>query len=101
MADQLDDKFYERADAHIHLSNDQIGGAPADKVGASMMFAATRFNAWVSAGHHASGESLAKVREETIAYFMEGYRQMLETNLDQYIANFDAYMKPQGSKPGA
>jgi len=40
-----DDKFYERADAHIHLSNDQISGYVAKgKVSASMMYATARFN---------------------------------------------------------
>lgn len=96
MADQLDDKFYERADAHIHLSNEQLDGMiTAGKVSASMMYATARFNAWISASGHHSGESLAAKRAETIDYFMEGYRQMLEANLDEYIKNFDAYMKPK------
>lgn len=94
MADQLDDKFYERADAHIHLSNDQLDGAPGQMVNASMIFATTRFNAWTSATGFSSGEEMAARREETIEYFVAGYRQMLEGNMDAYIRNFDAYVKP-------
>ena len=36
---------------------------------------------------------MAAKREETLEYFVTGYRQMLEANLDEYIQNFDSYMK--------
>jgi hypothetical protein len=93
MADQLDDKFYDRADAHIHLSNDQLKNASRDMVNASMLFAAARFSAWISATGFASGEAMAAKRDETTEYFVAGFRQMLEGNLDAYIKNFDAYMR--------
>ena len=100
MADTLDETFYERADAHIRLANDQLHDPSVElsggKVSASMMYGTARFNAWVSASAHTSKESMASVRDETIAYFVNGYRQMLEANIDQYIENFDAYMKPKG-----
>ncbi len=95
MADQLDDKFYDRADAHIHLSNDQLADIPAGKVSASMIYATARFNAWISASGFRSGAEMAAKRDETIDYFVTGYRQMLEANLDEYIGSFDAYMKPK------
>ena len=48
---EVDDEFYERADAHIHLSNGQISEkVGTGKVSASNMYATARFNAWVSAG---------------------------------------------------
>jgi len=47
---EVDDKFYERADAHIHLCNDQISkDISKGKVSASTMYATARFNAWISA----------------------------------------------------
>jgi Protein of unknown function (DUF3144) len=96
MAQELDDKFYDRADAHIHLSNDQLGeGAERvsrEMVNASMMFAAARFCAWTSAGGFASGDAMKAKRAETIEYFMTGFRQMLEGNLDAYIKNFEDYV---------
>ena len=93
MTGQLDDKFYERADAHIHLSNDQLADVSAGKVSASMMYATARFNAWISASGFFSRSDMAAKRNETIDYFVTGYRQMLEANLDEYIRNFDDYMK--------
>ena len=90
----VDDTFYERADSHIHLSNDQLKVEQGrGKVSASMTYATARFNAWVSACGFASADQMAGDRETTIAYFVEQYRLMLEENLDDYISNFASYMK--------
>jgi len=94
MSDQPDDAFYQRADAHIHLANDHAADAPHEMVSASLLFAAARYSAFISARGFSSGESMAAKRQETIDYFVAGFRQMLEGNLDAYIKNFGAYMKP-------
>ena len=91
-----DDQFYDRADAHIHLSNDQINDIGQGKVSASMMYATARFNAWISACGPESGEELAKSKDEIIDYFADEFRKMLDENLDDYIQNFEKYMKPGG-----
>lgn len=50
MPQETDAQFYDRADAHIPLSNEQItNDVGLAKVSASMLCAASRFNAWVSA----------------------------------------------------
>lgn len=91
---KVDDEFYERADAHIHLSNDQISEKVTQgKVSASNMYATARFNAWVSACGWSSGEEMAASKQETIDYFVVQYRKMLEENLEDYIDNFDSYMR--------
>ena len=94
MAD-VDDNFYERADAHINLSNDQLDDIDRGKVSASMMYAVARFNAWLTACGFSTSDEMAAEREETIRYFTTEYRKMLEENLDDYITNFDRYMKVQ------
>ncbi len=94
MAEPFDDAFYVRADAHINLSNDQTKDAPREMVNASMLFASARFCAWLSAGGYQSGDSMGQKKDEIVDYFVDGFRQMLEGNLDAYIKNFDAYMKP-------
>lgn len=92
---ELDDEFYDRADAHIHLSNSQISGAVTrGKVSASMMYATARFNSWVSACGSRTDEELLAAKEQTIEYFVTQYKKMLRENLEDYIENFDAYMKP-------
>jgi hypothetical protein len=94
MAAELDDGFHDRADAHIHLSNDQIEGAGRGKVSASMLYGTSRFNAWISACGFESGADMAARKQETLKYFVDEYAKMLEENLDDYIANFERYMRP-------
>ncbi|HPI49080.1 MAG TPA: DUF3144 domain-containing protein [Hyphomonadaceae bacterium] len=95
MADPFDDAFYARADAHINLANEEAEEASHEAVNASMMFASARFSAFLSARGFKSGEAMAAKRDETVEYFVAGFRQMLEGNLDAYIRNFDAYLKPK------
>ena len=96
-----DDKFFERADAHIHLANEQVKEIENGKVSASMMFAVARFNAWVNASGFQSAQEMEAAKVETIEYFSTEYRKMLEENLDDYIANFNQYMgiKTEDSSP--
>lgn len=96
-----DDKFFERADALIHLANEQVKEIENGKVSASMMFAVARFNAWVNAGGFQSAQEMEAAKSEAIEYFCNEYRKMLEENLDDYIANFNQYMgiKNDSSSP--
>lgn len=89
-----DEKFYNRADEHINLSNDQITEDVTNgKVSASMMYATARFNTWVSACGWHSAEEMAAAKEETIEYFVTEYRKMLEDSMDDHINNFQSYMQ--------
>lgn len=92
MSTSTDQAFYDRADAHINLANGQIGSREdLGKVSASMTFATTRFNAWMSARSFKSGEEMKAAREELLKYFCEQYRMMLEDNLDEHIERFEQY----------
>ncbi|RYY77195.1 MAG: DUF3144 domain-containing protein [Gammaproteobacteria bacterium] len=92
MTDDTDEKFFSRADAHIMLANEQLAGAARGKVSASLMFAASRFNAWSSAVDLQSQTEMQDKREEIIEYFMSQYRSMLEENINNYIEHFDSFM---------
>lgn len=92
MTTNADDDFYNRADAHIHIANEQIEKVDRGKVSASMMYATARFNAWISACKADSGDDLLEGKGEIIEYFVEQYRDMLAENLDDYARNFDKYM---------
>lgn len=90
-----DDDFYDRADAHIHLSNDQITEEIGrGKVSASMMYATARFNSWVTACGWDSADELSNAKAEAIEYFVAEYRKMLDEHLEDYIGNFDSYTQP-------
>lgn len=96
---KVDNGFYERADAHIHLANDQINEEVGrGKVSASFMYSVARFNAWVSACGFHNSEQMSQAKEETIEYFVNEYREMLEENLDDYISNFNSYMEIPDNK---
>ncbi len=98
--ENVDKGFYDRADAHIHLSNDQITpDVERGKVSASFMYSVARFNAWVSACGFSSSEDMRNSKEEMIEYFIKSYRSMLEENLDDYINNFNSHMKISDKKP--
>lgn len=92
MTEEIDDNFYDRADAHIHLSNEQLANVSRGKVSASMMYSLARFNAWISASGFTNAEEMAAAKAETMEYFVNQYRKMLDENLTDYIANFDGYM---------
>jgi Protein of unknown function (DUF3144) len=95
MADKFDDAFHDRVAAHIHMSNDQkkAPGLSANEVNHSMLFASARFCAWLSATNYASGEAMAAQKKEIADYFTKGFREMLEGNIDDYVKNFDRFMK--------
>ncbi len=96
MPKDVDDGFYERADAHIHLSNDQTATIGRGKVSASMMYGTSRFNAWVSACGFENKEQMLDAREKTIKYLVTEYEKMLTENMDDYIAHFERYMTYDG-----
>jgi len=89
---EVDDKFFDRADAHIHLANEQLATTSKGKVSASMMYGVARFNAYISATQFSSKEDLQNEKEEIIEYFLKSYKQMLHEHLDDYINNFEQYL---------
>jgi hypothetical protein len=90
-----DKEFYERADEHIKLSNSHISkDIPLGKISASMMYGTARFNSWIHAYRFNNAAEMKAQKQEAIDYFVEEYRKMLIENLDDYIENFDSYMKP-------
>lgn len=90
---EIDDKFFERADEHILLSNEQLTTATKGKVSTSMMYSVARFNAWLTATGWNNSQEMEAAKEETLNYFVDEYRKMLVENIEDYITNFDSYMK--------
>ena len=86
---ERDKEFYELADAHIALANTRMGKVKPAKVGATLLFAAARFNAFVIS---ASAENKAQMlldKESAIAYFMQEYEKNLRENIDEHLARDD------------
>lgn len=96
---ETDDELYNRADAHIHLSNSQITEETTrGKISSSFMYSVARYNAWVSACGWSNAVEMKEDKAETIEYFAAEFRKMLEENLDDYIDNFETYMQASDNK---
>lgn len=59
-----------------------------------MMYATARFCARISACGFDPDQEMSAARVETLEYFVEQYRKMLEENLDDCIEHFNKYKKP-------
>jgi len=92
---QKDETYWHRVDAVANLANEQCVSADPNDVGASTLFAAARFNAFVLAKMMGTGPNLALERDQALAYFTDQFNKMMAANLDDFITNFDQYMKPQ------
>jgi hypothetical protein len=86
-----DQEFWDRADAVIHLANEQCKDAPKGKVSSSLLYAAARFNAFIVAVKASNMEEMKSDKNKAINYFTEQYRKMLIENLDDYIENYGRY----------
>ncbi len=91
-----DPNFLERADTYIALANEHVGRIERGRVAASLMYGAARFGAFTAACWSRDANDLREKRDETLKYFLEQYRSMLEENLDDYIGRFDDYMRREG-----
>jgi Protein of unknown function (DUF3144) len=85
--------FFTRADAHIFLSNDQLEGMHKEGVAASMLYASARFTAWLMAGSFTKSDLMQESKAGAVEFFTERFRDMLSQNIDDYITNFDHYLK--------
>ena len=98
MSQDADHDFYDRAHEHLRIANEQLAGVPQGQVSASMMYACARFNAWLSANGRKSATDLQGAYGETIEYFVAQYRKMLVKNLDDFVANFADYVRPEADE---
>jgi len=90
---QLDKAFYEKADAHIALANENINAQVHPEVASNaLMYAASRFNAWIAASKFKNAEDMKKEKQEILNFYTVQYRRMLEENFDNYADYFDQYM---------
>ncbi len=92
---QLDKDFFKRTDAFINVANDLSKEHDMGKVSASLLYAASRFNAYIVASSADDKAAADRNKVEAIEYFTEQYRSMLIANMDDYIEKYDEYLKPK------
>lgn len=76
----MDEKreFYDVVDQFINLANSLVPAHGTARVSATILFAASRFNAF----NYYAVDGQSETREEMIEYYCDQYRQMLLDNLD-------------------
>ena len=92
---QLDKAYFKRTDAFINVANDLCKEHDMGKVSASLLYAASRFNAYIVASSADDKAAADRNKVEAIEYFTEQYRSMLIANMDDYIEKYDEYLKPK------
>ncbi|WP_296591405.1 DUF3144 domain-containing protein [Methylophaga sp.] len=83
--------FQQRADEFIAVANQQAAESGVDDVNTSVLYSAARFNAFSVARSVESAENLQAEKQAAIEYFTQRYAEMLNQNLEEYIARFDSY----------
>lgn len=91
--DETDQQFREFADGFIDLANKQAEQAPAENVGMALLYAASRFNAYVVALHADNLEQYEKDMPEAADYFKEQYANMLQENIEDYKKVYQPQLK--------
>jgi len=87
--EELDIQLREIADRFIYLANEQAPRFHKENVSQAMMFAASRFNAFVVASHADDVLAYDDERDRALEYFTGQYRDMLISNLDDYRGSFE------------
>ena len=83
--------FQQRVDEFIALANQQKSESSVDDANTAIIFSAARFNAFSVARSVKSAEILQAEKQAAIEYFTQRYAEMLNQNLEEYIARFDSY----------
>lgn len=89
--EELDEIFRRMADMFIDQANELSAGNSKENVGLALLYAASRFNAFVVSQHAATLEDFEKDVPGARSFFQEQYRQMLDENLEDYKQVYNKY----------
>ena len=89
-----DEQFWDLTDQFIGLAN-QLGQDEVDlgKIGAAMLYAASRFNVFAVAVSSVDKEQYAQDMDEVMEYLNKQFRHMLGGNLRDFRDNYKTYIQ--------
>ncbi|MEN9500865.1 MAG: hypothetical protein RI964_150 [Pseudomonadota bacterium] len=93
-----DQQFWDLAEQFVELANTSLENADAGKVGAAMLYAATRFNAFVVASSSLDRAEFIEDMDESMEYLSKQFRHMLGDNLRDFRDNYKQYMKTSATE---
>lgn len=88
-----DAEFIALADAFVALANERSGETGGVKVGAAMLYAATRFNAYVVASRTQDAAELKADRAIALQHFAELHNSMLAQNIEDYETHYSSLIE--------
>lgn len=89
--EELDTRYRQMIDGFIDQANTLAETNSPENVGMALLFAASRFNAFVVSQHAESLSDYEKDREKARSFFSAQYLEMLDENLDDYGKVYDKY----------
>ena len=92
-ANDNDQQFWDLAEQFVDIANGALEEADAGKVGAAMLYAAARFNAFVVASASLDRAEFIEDIDESMEYLSKQFRHMLGDNLRDFRDNYKQYMK--------
>ena len=91
-----DAQFWKLVDAFVKSANTMTDTTPGAKVSVAMLYAASRFSAFIAAQSAKNRADLVSHHEEAVQYMVGQFGNMLRENLSDYEANFDKYLPGKG-----
>lgn len=86
-----DEQFWQLVDSFISLANDKAQTMDRNIIGPAILFAATRFNAYMLASSTGTVEVFSQQKDEAIKYYKEQHEKMLNDNFGDFETNFEKY----------
>jgi hypothetical protein len=86
-------QFRAIADTFIEVANQHAEKVPVENVGMAMLYAASRFNAFVVSSKCEDLEKYEGDLPKAIDFFLDNYKTMLEENLEDYKRTYDPDFK--------
>lgn len=89
--EELDRQYRAMIDSFIDQANQHAQLNSAENVGMALLFAASRFNAFVVSQHAESLQQYEKDLDKARAFFNQQYYDMLDENLEDYKSVYHKY----------
>jgi hypothetical protein len=91
--DEVDVIYRQMIDSFIDRANELADQNSLENVGMALLFAASRFNAFVVSQHAENLEDFEKDEEKAQQFFTSQYQEMLTENLEDYKKVYQKYYK--------
>jgi len=91
--EELDAQYRKMIDSFIDQANNLAENNSPENVGMALLFAASRFNAYVVSQHAENLENFENDLDKARSFFSAQYREMLDENLDDYKKVYDKYFQ--------